>query len=599
MDDDSMCGPRQSSAADAVAAPLLHCCGHELTVGPDAAVCARCTTHLTVDDLGIVQLADVAPNGGEFEEFVAASSLRPIMEAILRGDAAWTAERQQQLLDWSTGVAAVLAGTPSGTFALDLATGWTRLAEAIQSSDAHAVCADHDYGRLRLTTMALGERPATSVLLDPAEALPWGDSSFSTVFVRPAATPADLDHILAEVARVLTADGVAVIGSRRALDERDVRGSLRRIRRWWRPAWHLPGFRRAGLRADRIYVIVPGSVGWAHVMPREHYAAWLLDRPRDSRRNRIAAWLARFGLSPFLARECLIVASKATSESTTPRPGLDPVVGGRFVASSMTAARVGVRGLDAFAKVPLSRTLHDATRVEVQRTNQARAGAFGRFVVGSARVGQLGPIPYAMFPLVRGRTPMLASNESYRDVEELLVRILAAVEPEVRPLHATDLWRALTDPPPYEPSEVGRLRDALIPRCRDALVPAGPIHGDLHPWNLLLPELGGQPVVVDWAGYEENYPVAVDAIRSCVALYTARTASDMRAGLEAFASGSVRGPLAEYASSHLGELSPLSASALTLITHEHWDAPLNPSIIRPYLDAVSAMASRLDEAERP
>ena len=231
MDDDSMCGPRQSSAADAVAAPLLHCCGHELTVGPDAAVCARCTTHLTVDDLGIVQLADVAPNGGEFEEFVAASSLRPIMEAILRGDAAWTAERQQQLLDWSTGVAAVLAGTPSGTFALDLATGWTRLAEAIQSSDAHAVCADHDYGRLRLTTMALGERPATSVLLDPAEALPWGDSSFSTVFVRPAATPADLDHILAEVARVLTADGVAVIGSRRALDERDVRGSLRRIRR--------------------------------------------------------------------------------------------------------------------------------------------------------------------------------------------------------------------------------------------------------------------------------------------------------------------------------------------------------------------------------
>lgn len=581
-----------------------HACGGRIETRSAHSVCTKCKATLYTDELGVV--CPTGPPGSDasasrdYEDFLHVSSLAPILDPMYRGNGAWPIHRQLQLLDSSSGIAAVLTHLRVGDVALDLGTGWSRLGDAVSSLGGTPVCADWDYGRLRFTTMLLDPRPAQAVLVDLSDPLPWENGSFDAIFVDLSqidSSRADAGLVLQEVTRLLAHDGVAVIAAGGSLDHRDLRESLLRVRRIWRPAWQRPEIGRAGLTPRRVFVPVPRRRGWQQLVPLERLASWLRTRTAANRRQRWAARVSRLGGSRWLVRDCFLIAQHA--DALPVRPVVEQVIGADVVVSALQEERVAIFGSTEFAKLPLSVEQQHEVRLEVAGTNEARDTKFGPYVVDCARLESRGALSFGVFSRIKAGPLRLDTSESRDALERTLTEILRGLDWTPSPIETTDLWREVTEPhDPHEPRELTTLKATLRSACQGVVVPAGPTHGDLHPWNVLVPSSGGPPIIIDWGRFASKNPLLVDSVGAAVALHALRAGIDRGQALSAFVEGEISGELATLAVEHLGDLTVELAAALTLLTPwGDWRRAYSPRLVGHYLDAIMAMQSRLGPAQ--
>jgi SAM-dependent methyltransferase len=582
---------------------LTHLCGGRIVVEGSHAVCDRCADSYDVDELGIVQLSSQLRDDLEspYREFLDADSLDSIIEDMLNGDPAWPADRQARLLDPTTGVAALLADLEPFDHALDLATGWNRLGEALESIGANAVCADWSYGRLRLSRMLMRRGAGQAVHLNPDDVLPlpWDESTFDAVFVNLdelVAVGSEPYQILGDIRRVLRPNGVVVLGAGREIGHRRRRSLIGAWRRCV-PVSHQPAVRRAGFVRRRLYFAWPRRGAWRQLVPADQLAPWLRSRSRQSRRASVAWVLGVIGAGRWLADSCLIVASARHGPNSASQRGsvVDRIAGDGAIINAMTEARVSAVTSDSFTKIPLSTSRHSGIVLEIEKTDLARRSVFEPFVVSRAQLGRHGGIPFAKFPRIEPDTDQTMSGPDCQLFERITLSMLGRVSPAHRKVSATDIWALLiAAPSPGEPEAVNRLRNLVRSLSEDKLVPAGPTHGDLHPWNFIVSK-EGKPLIVDWVTFQPNNPLLIDSVSAAITLHSIRQGIQRRESMEQFVDGKARGDMIDLAHAHLGQLSPLLAASLTLLTYEgEWRGSFNPSLMWPYLESVRTMCRRLE-----
>jgi SAM-dependent methyltransferase len=578
---------------------LRHRCGGVIVIAADRAECDRCADSYVVDELGIVRLSSRLREDLEssYREFLDVNSLDSIIEDMLNGDPAWPADRQARLLDPTTGVAALLADLEPFDHALDLATGWNRLGEALESTGASVVCADWSYGRLRLSRMLMSRSAGQAVHLDSDGVLPlpWDESTFDAVFVDLGQLTAICEphKILVDVRRVLRPDGVVVIGAGREISLRPRTGLSGAWRRCL-PVSHQPAVRRAGLVRRRLYFAWPRQGPWRQLVPDDQLAPWLRSRSRQSNRARVAWVLGVIGGGRWLARSCFIVAAPRHGNTVVWSGGLvDQIAGDGAFINAMTEARVSAVTKDLFIKIPLATSRHSGIILEIEKTDLARRSVFEPFVISRFQLRWHGNIPVAVFPRVEPEQNI--SDPDYQLFERTAVSMIGRVSSEHLRVSATNIWSLLTAAPsPGEPEEVDRLRCLVRSLSKDKLVPSGPTHGDLHPWNFMLSK-EGQPLIVDWVTFQPNNPLLVDSVSAAITLHSIRCGIQRSESMEHFVDGQARGEMAKLAHAHLGELSPLLAASLTLFTYAgEWRSSFNPSLMWPYLESVRTMCRRLE-----
>jgi SAM-dependent methyltransferase len=509
-----------------------------------------------VDDLGIVRVAsrdvpwEELPKHAQ-ESVQGATSPGEIIDAILDDERPWPHALQSRLLHPAQGVAATLAPVSPGTSALDLGTGWATLDRALRSLGASVTGADWSLQRLRFRQLMSEPPPQLAVHVAVDQTLPWGSRCFDFAFVdmdevhRAGGRPTSM---MREIRRVLTEDGIAVIGTRSWLS-----GG---------PPGLLLRLRQAGFTANRLIVPVPQRHGWRCLVPstklHEHMPA---SRPSTGAKGWILhTIIGRLG-AHWLAPDWFVIASCGASKPTLsehivgPRDGLT-------VTLPLSDARVAVKGDDTFVKVPLSEQQQQALVQEVENTRQARKTGFAPYVVTSCLIRHRHGIPYAEYPLIRSRFAM--SGEIAQVIEDALREVAPGTAQRLR---TTSFWERLTSSRgERDAAEIGakRLRITVLERCGNALVPVGPTHGDLHAENVLFSETG-HPLLVDWNRFELVNPLLLDAGYAAVRGHMAATGASFSRVLVEFASGKLSSSLTKHANTLLGDLTLHEAATLILL----------------------------------
>lgn len=506
-----------------------------------------------------------------------AGTLPEALGALTDGQGALSAGLQQRLLRPAGGAAALLLPPDAGLRVLDLASGRSRLPQAVRSLGHSVTCADWVAPRLRLSLL-LGEAEGApdGVLLDADGALPFADASFDAVVVdlveAASALGTALPRLLAEMRRVLSADGSVLARSANPLRGGSPRGLLAAAGGGLRAPWGEALLRAGGFADQQVWAAHP-HVGARHaLLPLETLAAHLTAAGRARSRAQAARLLlrrtaARAGAARWLVADYLVVARPVTrprpAVRTTVVESLPPFAAGpRPQVRQLSDARVAVVGGDRFVKFPLSRFQHEAVVAEVERTERARATAYRPHVLPDARVERWGDVPYAVYPRIDA-----SAGASPGAAQAALVGMLRSrPRPSAARLDGTALWRRAQSPRGRaDVEDVGA--GAVVARLAGrgaARVPVGPTHGDLHGDNVVLP-VAGPPVLVDWNRFEPDNPVFLDPAYAAVRAHEQATGCSFAAALVAFARGGLGGPLAEDAGSLLGDLDLREAAALVLL----------------------------------
>lgn len=268
------------------------------------------------------------------------------------------------------------------------------------------------------------------------------------------------------------------------------------------------------------------------------------------------------------------------------------------ITTALSDARVAVAGTREFAKVPLSHHQQSALVEELEKTRLARTTGFAPFVLPGGRLERTAGIPHVVYPYVT------AANADLADREQAVVSALVGLgEGRVSRLQDTALWRRLTSPRGQSDiAELGAqaLWSHVREHSRDAILPVGPSHGDLHPDNVLIPR-HGTPLLVDWNRFETDNPLVLDAGYAAVRFAGNGTGDDLADGITALADGTLTGQLADRADLLRGDLEPLPAATLILLDriasyslprlrHKPWTAP-------PLARAVAALSSRWSDRQ--
>jgi ubiquinone/menaquinone biosynthesis C-methylase UbiE len=521
--------------------------------------CASCGTSLPTDDLAVVRLGThdvpwhLLPAG-------AAASLRhaehaeEIVNAMLDDDDTWPRDFQTRLLHPANGVAATLVPVRPGTAALDLATGWATLPVALRSLGANVAVADWSLLRLRFGQLMHEPPPHLAVHVDIEQPLPWADASFDFAFVdlgEVQRASANCGSILREIRRVLTDDGIAVIGAHSWL-----RGGSLRLR---------SRLRRQGFSSTRIIVPIPQRKNWRYLTSSAASREYL-SGSTDGRGLKavIESLTMAVGKAHWLAPDWFILASYRDSGDVLQTLSETLVTSNDDfpLTFALSDARVAVAGADTFVKVPLSEHQKRAIVREAKNTQQARETGFRPFVVPADAVKYRHTTPYAEYPLIRTRP---ASPKEIEDAIEMALREVAPVTPTQ--LRTTALWRRLTNSRgARDAADIGadKLRLTLLECYGDAVLPVGPTHGDLRAANVLLPETG-PPLLVDWNRFERANPLLLDAGYAAVRGHMKATNVPFWKALVAFASGDLDSSLAMYADTVLGDLDRAEAATVILL----------------------------------
>ena len=605
-------------------APELRCrCGGRWRPAARDPACPACGRPWG-DEVGIIRLAEGDEPWGDVPAYVGAAALRAtsadaLVAQMVDGEEPWPGEVRRRLLHPAGGAAATLLPLTPGAAVLDLATGWSTLARALSTFGAEVTSADWVYARLRLQTL-LNDAPALAVHLDLGRPLPWPDGTFDAVFVdtvevrRLLGDRADADAVLglvlAEVRRVLTADGVAVVGTHNRLW--DVPGgpgrsprpgapdrqppNAREVRAALRSPWDERPLRAAGLHPARVIVALPRWEAWRWMVPQERLGGHLRTHlPPSSLRRRLVRAAAAGG-ARWLGRDYYVLA-RPTPGGATPRT-LGEVLAGTTeepapVTMALSDARVAVLGSRHFLKVPLSAEQQEQVAAEVRKTHEAAGTALGAFTLDGARVEHWGAVPYAVYPAVRSRQDLGAARA-------VLQGVLGEVGGgEVAPLRETVFWARL-DSPRGQAEAAGAhaqaVRDHVLATCGDARLPVGPTHGDLHAGNVLLPVSGG-PRLVDWNRFETHNPLLLDSVFAAAEEFRAAHRATFAEALLAFVDGTMDGRTTERARALLGDLRPLEAAAIVFLdramTYGQPRRRYRPWTLPPLQRTGEALAARL------
>lgn len=607
--------------------PRCRCGGPSPAAGD--LVCPACGRRRR-DEVGILRLAEGDEPWGVVPEYVRAAALRAtsadgLVTQMVDGDEPWPGDVRRRLLHPAGGAAATLVPLEPGAAVLDLGTGWGTLARALSTFGAEVTSADWVYARLRFETLMHDAPARLAVHLDLGRPLPWDDGTFDAVFVdtvevrRLCGDRADADAalglVLAEVRRVLTDDGVAVIGTRnrlwdlrpgragsgRAAPDAGGRTSARGVWEALRSPWGDGPVRAAGLRTARVIVALPRRQAWRWMVPHERLGEHLGTHLAPSSRRRRAVRVAvAAGGARWLARDHYLLARR-TAGGTTPRT-LGEVLAGTAeqptpVTMALSDARVAVLGSRDFVKVPLSAEQQEQVVAEVRKTHEAAGTALGAFAVGGARVERWGAVAYAVYPVLTSRRS--SDPDAARTALQLVLGEVGGGEEAL--LRETAFWERLASPrgrADVADARAQALRDHVLGTCAGAVVPVGPTHGDLHAGNVLLPVSGG-PRLVDWNRFEAHNPLVLDSVFAAAEVYRAARRASLAEALLAFVDGEMDGPLTERARALLGDLRPLEAAMIVLldraITYGQPRRRYRPWTLPPLQRAGAALAARLAE----
>jgi SAM-dependent methyltransferase len=579
------------------------------------------------DEVGILRLAEGDETWGTVPAYARTAALQAadvedLVAQMVDGDDPWPGDLRRRLLHPAGGAAATLVPLAPGSAVLDLGTGWSTLARALSAFGAEVTSADWVYARLRFETLMHDAPADLAVHLDLDEPLPWPDGTFDTVFVDTAEVrrllvgradaDAVLGRVLTEARRVLTDDGVAVVGTRNRLwdlrpgvprpgpaDRR--KPSAREVWAALRTPWDDGPVRAAGLRTARVIVALPRREGWRWMVPQERLGEHLRTPPPPSSRGRRAVRVAAAaGGARWLARDYYLLARK-TSDGTTPRT-LGEVLAGTTeqpapATMALSDARVAVLGSRDFVKLPVSAEQQEQVVAEVRKTHDAAGTVLGAYVVGGARVERWGAVPYAVYPVVRPRrTADLAAAR--RALQGVLREVGGG---EVALLRETVFWARLASPrgqADLTDANAQAVREHLMDTCADAVVPVGPTHGDLHAGNVLLPKAGG-PQLVDWNRFESHNPLLLDGVYAAAEEFRAEHGATLADALLAFVDGEMGGAVAERARTLLGDLAPLEAAMTVFVdramTYGQPRRRYRPWTLPPLQRTGAALAARLTE----
>ncbi|WP_043505827.1 phosphotransferase [Georgenia sp. SUBG003] len=233
----------------------------------------------------------------------------------------------------------------------------------------------------------------------------------------------------------------------------------------------------------------------------------------------------------------------------------------------------------------------------MRKTREAAGTALGAFVVEGARVERWGAVPYAVYPAVRSRRS--ADPDAARTALHGVLREVG--HGELAPLSRTVLWGRLA-------SARGRadvadahghaVREHVLARCVDAVVPVGPTHGDLHAGNVMLPVSGGAKLV-DWNRFEACNPLVLDSLFAAAEEFRAAHGATFAEALLAFVDGGAAGPAAERARALLGDLAPLEAAMVVFVdravTYGQPRRRYRPWTLPPLQATGEALTARLGE----
>lgn len=609
------------------------------------------TSACRVDDVGVHRLTEADTPWQDVPAYVAEATLQSVdadslVDTMLDGAGPWPISLQRRLLHPASGSAAALVPVPPGAVTLDLGTGWAALSGALESMGSAVVRADWVYSRLRFGQLMHPVPSASAVHLRLGGTLPWSDETFDLVFLdlteieqsssRHADPRESRATVLSEVRRVLTRDGVAVVGTRtrpvpigwRTRSRRAEQD--RRTSRLWDAVRRPHGdqaLRDAGFQTRRAIVPYPSRARLKWLIPEERLRDHLWRVASTSHLKRaVARLLCAAGAAAWFVPESYVVvqrreahrhsgsrrdshhdshhdshrdgdadAVRTLGELLVSTPGDPPPV-----SLALTDARLAVLGVREFAKLPLSASQADALAAEMRKTALERSTAFSPYVIPSGRVAERHGHPFAVYPRIverRGRP------DEKRGVVDSALRGLRATD--VAPVRSTACWQRLSGARGRDDAEqigAAALRSAVLRTCGDAILPVGPTHGDLHAGNVLLP-VAGHPLLVDWNRFEVLNPLLLDGVYAAVRDHMLSTRETLAHGLVSFVDGRVHGPLADRADELTGELDRLQAVTIVLLDrivsyslprrrHKPWTMP-------PFREACRALQARTDDAWRP
>ncbi len=469
----------------------------------------------------------------------------------------WPPELLARLLHPGGAVAAALAMAPPGARALDLGTGWPSLAAALVSCGLDVTIADPVLLRLRFERLMSAAPVTDAVHLALTSQLPWPDDSFDRVFVDTAEVQraqGDLRFVIGEVARVLAPEGVAVVAQ--DAGGPSSRGRLLRL------------LREVGLPHATVLVARPGRADWSRVLDESRWGQHLTSEasqasaPSVRGKRLLKAAIAAAGGVRWLPADRFVVAHGPEAAPCDPLAEILAEPAGSRELIRLSDARVAVLGQESFVKLPLSRHQQDALIQEAQNTRRARSTGFAPHVIRSVHVHDWHGLPYVRYPLIRER------HARPGEAEQTIAQILRGLAPgRDAPLGATAFWERLTGARgARDADEAGAraLRARVLDTMAEVSVPAGPTHGDLHADNLLLVD-GGAAILVDWNRFEPFNPLVLDAGYAAIEHDRRSHGGSLAQALVRFRDRELTGPLAELASSTMGDLDSAQAATLILL----------------------------------
>ncbi|MFP5346777.1 MAG: phosphotransferase [Actinomycetes bacterium] len=539
-----------------------------------------------------------------------------VLRAMTQGPSSLSPKQQERQLQPASGAPAVLVPAVNGLRALDLATGWGKLDDALGSLGAEVTAADWCYTRLRFRRL-LGEPGAdTAVHIDPRKPLPFPDGAFDVVFVdalqleqafsdRPDGVVTGSRVLLAEVHRVLAEDGTLVYGSRNPLRRRhrlEGAGHLARTLRDVLRPWGQRRLAHAGFTVARVLAASPRRGSRYAILPLDLLPKHLLRvaaarSAGNALKRRLGEAVVRVGMSRWLVSDYFVVAHRSTAPDDTPAPlveTLHPSAGADAPVQLLSDERVAVLAGDEFVKFPLSPRQQDALLLEEEKTDVVRTTSFAPYLVPWSRVETWKHVPYVVSPRMEQRGETFP-GEALAVLSDVLERQQTE---DHRPLTDTAVWRRLNSRRGQDDlATMGAqtLYRWLTERYADHRVPVGPTHGDLHVDNVLLSPQG--PVLVDWNRFELDNPLFLDPAYAAVRAHERAARQALSACFAAFADGELDDPLAARADETLGELDRLSAAVLMLldriVSYSEPRERIKPWTIRPLADAVQELSARL------
>jgi hypothetical protein len=163
-----------------------------------------------------------------------------------------------------------------------------------------------------------------------------------------------------------------------------------------------------------------------------------------------------------------------------------------------------------YFRLPLTRRALEGQRREAAALRRLASHPVGRCTPRSSRTRELDGAQFSVADVLEGDAPAGSEEERSRlgRAFEVLFR-----NASVASLEETATWERIFSPENREAfrslgcgPHLRRIEEAAGRRR----VPVGPVHGDLHPGNLLASD--GRLVIIDWDRFEEPGPLFLDAL---------------------------------------------------------------------------------------